>query len=129
MTSFSDFARGNLGAMEGRSEDLREDGGDLPLPGTSEPEEPGGAERRATEGPGNVSVDEPTQPVMRPDESPDEADDDSESSDSDSSDSDSSDSDSSDSDSSDSDSSDSDSSDSDSSASPESGGAEGPDAA
>ncbi len=50
-----------------RADDLSEHE-DLPLPGTEEPSE--GAEGRdePTEGPGNVSVDEPTQPTLEPDE-------------------------------------------------------------
>jgi hypothetical protein len=41
----------------------------LPQPGTEEPEEAEGAEKGdATEGPGNVSVDEPTAPALSPDE-------------------------------------------------------------
>jgi hypothetical protein len=52
--------------MESRADDLSGDEG-LPQPGT---EEGGEAAERAdpTEGPGNVSVDEPTQPPLGPDE-------------------------------------------------------------
>jgi hypothetical protein len=50
--------------MEGRADDLAE-GAELPLPGTREPNEDEGAERaEATGGPGNVSVDEPTEPPL-----------------------------------------------------------------
>ena len=50
--------------MEGRADDLSGEE-DLPRPGTEEPDEarPGDA----TEGPGNVSVDEPTEPALSPD--------------------------------------------------------------
>jgi len=48
-----------------RADDLNEDSS-LPQPGTKEPKEPKSSEE--TDGPGNVSVDEPTQPVLDPDE-------------------------------------------------------------
>ncbi len=51
--------------MSQRADDLNE-GGDLPLPGTKEPTEV--SRGKDTEGPGNVSVDEPTAPALEPDE-------------------------------------------------------------
>jgi hypothetical protein len=58
--------------MEDRADDLRREGEDLPQPGTKEPpaEKESDGESLSTEGPGNVSIDEPTEPVMSPD--PDE---------------------------------------------------------
>ncbi|MFN2488750.1 MAG: hypothetical protein ABR529_03210 [Actinomycetota bacterium] len=50
--------------MEERADDLAE-GSDLPLPGTAEPDE-AEEEGDRTDGPGNVSVDEPTQPALEP---------------------------------------------------------------
>ena len=51
-----------------RADDLSEPE-ELPLPGTEEPTEPDDQSRdEPTEGPGNVSVDEPTQPALAPDE-------------------------------------------------------------
>jgi hypothetical protein len=51
--------------MIARADDLSE-GTDLPQPGTNEEEED--VDRREpTEGPGNVSVDEPTEPALDPD--------------------------------------------------------------
>jgi hypothetical protein len=47
--------------MEGRSDDLSRQG-DLPQPGTDEPKT--GGDGSSTEGPGNVSVDEPTDPAL-----------------------------------------------------------------
>lgn len=49
-----------------RADDLNE-GKSPPQPGTKEPKEPKDNERSdSTEGPGNVSVDEPTQPILNP---------------------------------------------------------------
>jgi hypothetical protein len=47
--------------MEDRSDDLARDD-DLPQPGTEEPKDGDGGD--STEGPGNVSVDEPTEPAL-----------------------------------------------------------------
>lgn len=49
-----------------RVDDLRDDS-DVPLPGTEEPTEQSGEDPGATEGPGNVSVDEPTASALDPD--------------------------------------------------------------
>ncbi len=49
---------------EGTADDLNE-GNDLPLPGTEEPAEDA-EQGGSTDGPGNVSVDEPTQPILQP---------------------------------------------------------------
>ena len=46
-----------------RADDLNEDS-PLPQPGTKEPKDPERSD--STEGPGNVSVDEPTQPILNP---------------------------------------------------------------
>ncbi|MGH2752188.1 MAG: hypothetical protein ACRDK3_15155 [Actinomycetota bacterium] len=46
-----------------RADDLNEDSS-LPQPGTEEPDDPESSD--STQGPGNVSVDEPTQPIMNP---------------------------------------------------------------
>lgn len=51
-----------------RADDLNEDSS-LPQPGTQEPldpEKPDPESSDSTQGPGNVSVDEPTQPIMNP---------------------------------------------------------------
>ena len=48
-----------------RADDLNEDSS-LPQPGTKEPKDPEVSD--STEGPGNVSVDEPTQPILVPEE-------------------------------------------------------------
>ena len=45
--------------MDGKADDLNTEG-DLPQPGTQEPESGAGSEDSSTDGPGNVSVDEPT---------------------------------------------------------------------
>jgi hypothetical protein len=50
--------------VESKSDDLNQDE-ELPQPGTEEPTEPPGS-GRSTEGPGNVSVDEPTEPALDP---------------------------------------------------------------
>jgi hypothetical protein len=50
--------------VESKSDDLSQDD-DLPQPGTEEPRESPDSER-STEGPGNVSVDEPTEPALDP---------------------------------------------------------------
>jgi hypothetical protein len=46
-----------------RADDLNE-GSSLPQPGTKEPKDHERSD--STEGPGNVSVDEPTQPILNP---------------------------------------------------------------
>nr|MBA2599921.1 hypothetical protein [Actinomycetota bacterium] len=52
---------------EGRADDLSEQREDLPQPGTEEPT--GEAESTgSTDGPGNVSVDEPTAGALEPEE-------------------------------------------------------------
>ncbi|MGH2734931.1 MAG: hypothetical protein ACRDKZ_05080 [Actinomycetota bacterium] len=55
-----------------RADDLSSEESSLPQPGTKEPvdaKEPNDPEHSdSTTGPGNVSVDEPTQPAMNPDE-------------------------------------------------------------
>ena len=48
-----------------KADDLNESG-DLPQPGTREGSE--GEQGDRTDGPGNVTVDEPTQPALQPDE-------------------------------------------------------------
>ena len=48
-----------------RADDLNE-GSSLSQPGTKEPKDPESSD--STEGPGNVSVDEPTQPILNPDD-------------------------------------------------------------
>ena len=48
-----------------RADDLNKDSS-LPQPGTEEPKDPESSD--STEGPGNVSVDEPTQPILVPEE-------------------------------------------------------------
>jgi hypothetical protein len=56
--------------MEDRADDLSEGKEDLPRPGTREPSKPESGDdddKLSTEGPGNVSIDEPTAPVMSPD--------------------------------------------------------------
>lgn len=53
-----------------RSEDLSSEESSLPQPGTKEPTDPKDSD--STTGPGNVSVDEPTQPAMNPDEDSDD---------------------------------------------------------
>jgi hypothetical protein len=54
--------------MEKRADDLSEDTQEIPVPGTDEPEESeSGDDSNSTEGPGNVSVDEPTDPALSPD--------------------------------------------------------------
>lgn len=56
--------------MEDRAADLSGDREDLPQPGTEEPsadQERSDEPAVSTEGPGNVSIDEPTDPVMSPD--------------------------------------------------------------
>ncbi|MDQ3987102.1 MAG: hypothetical protein M3280_11485 [Actinomycetota bacterium] len=57
--------------MEKRADDLGPDE-DLPQPGTKEPSEPQDTESESTEGPGNVSVDEPTEPALDEEPSPDD---------------------------------------------------------
>ena len=61
--------------MNTRADDLNGDG-DLPQPGTEEPKEPkepkDGANEGSVEGPGNVSVDEPTAPALEDDGDSDE---------------------------------------------------------
>lgn len=52
--------------MDTRADDLNGDG-QLPQPGTEEPSGDGDGDR--VEGPGNVSVDEPTAPVLEDDNS------------------------------------------------------------
>lgn len=55
--------------MNEKPEDLTHDDSDLPQPGTAEPEAPDEPERgEETEGPGNVTVDEPTAPALAPEE-------------------------------------------------------------
>ena len=51
---------------ENKADDLSRDEG-LPQPGTEQPEESSSSGDEPTEGPGNVSVDEPTQPALDPD--------------------------------------------------------------
>ncbi|MQA99488.1 MAG: hypothetical protein GEU78_04240 [Actinobacteria bacterium] len=41
---------------------------DLPQPGTDEPERKAPSEDEETDGPGNVTVDEPTAPALAPEE-------------------------------------------------------------
>ncbi len=57
--------------MAKESQDDRVDdlsgGSDLPQPGTEEPIEQAGEDPGSTEGPGNVSVDEPTASALDPD--------------------------------------------------------------
>ena len=53
-------------ADQERADDLNE-GSDLPLPGTEEPGS-NGSQGDDTDGPGNVSVDEPTETSLSPDE-------------------------------------------------------------
>jgi hypothetical protein len=50
-----------------RPEDQKDDSG-LPQPGTEEPAEGSGDAGQETDGPGNVSVDEPTAPALAPEE-------------------------------------------------------------
>ena len=52
--------------MEGRADDLSERSEDLPRPGTEERHEDG--EGDETQGPGNVSIDEPTDTSLDPDD-------------------------------------------------------------
>lgn len=54
--------------MENKSDDLNQDDG-LPQPGTEEPRKPSSS-TGSTDGPGNVSVDEPTQPTLDPSSPP-----------------------------------------------------------
>lgn len=53
--------------IEGRADDLSDQREDLPQPGTDEPTD---AEDKAgsTDGPGNVSVDEPTAGALEPED-------------------------------------------------------------
>jgi hypothetical protein len=53
-------------SQDDRVDDLSGDS-DLPRPGTREPRKQGGEDPGSTDGPGNVSVDEPTAPAMDPD--------------------------------------------------------------
>lgn len=53
--------------MENRADDLAE-GDDLPLPGTLEPDGDDAHDGDPTEGPGNVSIDEPTEGALSPEE-------------------------------------------------------------
>jgi hypothetical protein len=50
-----------------RPDDQTDDSG-LPQPGSEEPEEDVESSEDETEGPGNVSVDEPTAPALAPEE-------------------------------------------------------------
>jgi hypothetical protein len=52
---------------EGRADDLSDQKEDLPQPGTEEPTDPESKDG-STDGPGNVSVDEPTAGALEPDE-------------------------------------------------------------
>ena len=52
--------------MEGRADDLGDESQELPQPGTEERDENGPGD--ATEGPGNVSIDEPTDTSLDPDD-------------------------------------------------------------
>lgn len=54
-----------------RPEEMTDDTG-LPQPGTDEPEEDGD-QGQDTEGPGNVSVDEPTEPALAPEDNEQES--------------------------------------------------------
>jgi hypothetical protein len=50
-----------------RPDEMTEDS-DLPQPGTDEPEKQAGSGDEETDGPGNVTVDEPTAPALAPEE-------------------------------------------------------------
>jgi hypothetical protein len=50
-----------------RPEEMSDDGG-LPQPGTDEPDGGESADGDETDGPGNVTVDEPTAPALAPEE-------------------------------------------------------------
>ena len=52
---------------EGRADDLSDQKEDLPQPGTEEPADPQDQDG-STDGPGNVSVDEPTAGALEEDE-------------------------------------------------------------
>jgi hypothetical protein len=52
---------------EGRADDLSDQKEDLPQPGTEEPTD-GESQDGSTDGPGNVSVDEPTAGALEPDQ-------------------------------------------------------------
>jgi hypothetical protein len=52
-----------------KPEDMTDEETGLPQPGTEEPESrPSGSDDDETDGPGNVSVDEPTAPALAPEE-------------------------------------------------------------
>ena len=53
--------------MDTKADDLNTEG-DLPQPGTQEPESGTGSDDSSTDGPGNVSVDEPTETALEPGE-------------------------------------------------------------
>lgn len=61
---------------EGRADDLSDQQEDLPQPGTEEPADPESSESEdSTDGPGNVSIDEPTAGALEgDDESPSDRD-------------------------------------------------------
>lgn len=55
---------------EGRADDLSDQQEELPQPGTEEPADPKSNDSKdgSTDGPGNVSVDEPTAGALEPDD-------------------------------------------------------------
>ena len=55
-----------------RPEEMTDESG-LPQPGTEEPDQAPAGPEEETDGPGNVSVDEPTAPALAPEESEQES--------------------------------------------------------